>query len=89
MTPFTPLPTPKPAAGKIMIYDFTADDTSGNPAWYFVGITPSHVDEFLAALENVGVAFDITQYGKILASGEGTEPPQSVREAIYRKYSAS
>jgi len=89
MTSFTPLPTPKPVGGKILIYDFTLLDASGEPIWYIVGVAPARAEEFVAILRQPNTNVDLSLYGKILASGNGSQIPESVRQEIYKKYSVS
>lgn len=85
----TPLPTPKPAIGKIIIHEFIAKDTSDEHNWYFVAVAPSRSEEFLAAIQQPGADIDLMQYGKVLALGKGNEIPEEVRKEIYTRYAVA
>lgn len=86
MSDFTPLPTPKNKREPIMIYDFSATDETGQQAWYLLGVLVAREEAFNAAIQQKGTMIDVKQYGRILASGYGSQPPESVRQEIMAKY---
>jgi len=85
---FTPIATPKPVVGKVLIHEFVALDASGKPFWYFLSIDPSRSQEFEAAIKQAGTngEIDVTKYGEVIAAGEGSKIPDDVREEVHAKY---
>ncbi|GIH10963.1 hypothetical protein Rhe02_90300 [Rhizocola hellebori] len=79
-------PVPEHPRERFLIYDFSALDANGNSAWYFLAVPHEHSEEFLAAVEQPGDSVDITQFGRMLASGFGAQPPEYVREGVHRLY---
>lgn len=72
---------------KYNIYDFTALNAKGEKIWCFIGVPVSRSEEFLKKLnQQPCVNIDVTQYGKVLASGKGESTPESVRKEIMAKY---
>lgn len=60
--------------------------TDGSPFWAYVAIPPSRYEAFKKA-EATG-AYRLNDYGAILRSGEGQEPPGAVRQEMMDKYGA-
>lgn len=59
-------------------------DADGKPIWAYVCMKPSMVSAFKYARERGG--FDVADYGTVLESGEGAEPPSSIRIRMERDY---
>lgn len=59
-------------------------DRRGKPIWAYLCIKPSMALGFKEARARGNV--DITNYGSVLESGEGTEPPDDVKERMERDY---
>ena len=72
--------------GGFFIYDFTAHDVSGNDVWYLLAVSKSASTPFLNAIKQENVDVDVKKFGKILASGEGTKPPEDIKQDILDKY---
>jgi hypothetical protein len=58
---------------------------SGKAAWHYVLIDQVKLPAFLQVLKTG--SFDVSQYGKILYSGWGEDPPSEIVEAIKSQYS--
>lgn len=71
--------------GKILIYNFSALDTAGDPVWYLLGVPSAQSEDFLDAIQQSGDV-DIKQFGAILASGSGKHPPESICKEIHERY---
>lgn len=59
-------------------------DAAGNPIWAYLCIKPSMAAAFKAAREGGNV--DIADYGTIIESGEGEEPPEKIKLRMERDY---
>lgn len=59
-------------------------DENSNPCWAYMCIKPSMAKPFKEAREN-GI-FDIEDYGAIIESGEGLEPPDEVKRRMEHEY---
>jgi ankyrin repeat protein len=53
---------------------------SGRAAWYYVLVEPERIPAFLKAMNDKIV--NVVNYGKILLSGEGTDPPARVEKVL-------
>lgn len=56
----------------------------GEPCWAYMCIKPSMAQFFKEAREKG--AFDLEEYGTILESGEGEEPPEDIKLRMEREY---
>ena len=56
----------------------------GNPCWAYMCIKPSMAKSFKEARDK-GL-FDIEDYGAIIESGEGIDPPDEVKRRMEREY---
>ena len=56
----------------------------GNSCWAYMCIKPSMAKSFKEARESG--PFDIEEYGAIIESGEGAEPPDEVKRRMEREY---
>ena len=59
-------------------------DAENSPIWAYLCIKPSMASAFKAARERGG--FDIADYGTILESGDGEEPPANIKRRMERDY---
>jgi hypothetical protein len=59
------------------------NDSTGRPAWYFVLVDPAKKAAFRKAFTG---QVELNAYGRILASGYGTDPPADVRERMKTEY---
>lgn len=59
-------------------------DENDNPCWAYMCIKPSMAKPFKEARDK-GL-FDIEDYGAIIESGEGVEPPDEVKQRMEREY---
>jgi hypothetical protein len=57
---------------------------AGNPCWAYMCIKPSMAKSFKEAREKG--PFDIEEYGAIIESGEGLEPPDEVKRRMEHEY---
>lgn len=67
-----------------LVYLLRGKDT-GRDAWHYILIDKMKLPLFKHALATGTV--DATQYGKVLYSGWGTEPPQDIMEAVKKQFS--
>lgn len=67
-----------------LCYQVMGKDTIGKTAWYFVFVAKSMKDEFLK--HKVGDNYDISDYGKVIASGYGNEVPEDTKQILREKY---
>lgn len=56
----------------------------GKPAWHYVHVKDSLLSEFLEKTR--GGSLDVADYGEVLASGWGEDPPQDLADSIDRDY---
>ena len=61
----------------------------GQPAWYYVLLADDEdtKQKFLAQVATGSL--DVTDYGQVLKSGWGRDPPKEVKDWIHKKYSIS
>jgi hypothetical protein len=59
------------------------NDSTGHPAWYFVLVDPAKRTAFRKAFSG---QLQLNAFGRILASGYGTDPPDDVRERMKTEY---
>jgi len=69
--------------GASLIYIVRGKD-AGRPAWHFVKIDPTKLTSFKQAL--LTGSLDASEYGEILLSGWGEDPPDEVRKEVVKKY---
>jgi preprotein translocase subunit SecA len=67
-----------------LIYQTIGNDTTGNSAWYFILVDRDKKDAFLA--HTAGDAYDLAEYGKIIASGYGADIPDEIKQELKEKY---
>ncbi|PFX13095.1 Serine/threonine-protein phosphatase 6 regulatory ankyrin repeat subunit B [Stylophora pistillata] len=58
----------------------------GKPAWHYVRVQKALLPLFLRKTQ--GGSLDVADFGEVLKSGWGTDPPESVREEITEKVNA-
>ena len=56
----------------------------GKAAWHYVHVKDSLLSEFLEKTR--GGSLDVADYGEVLASGWGEDPPQELADSIDRDY---
>jgi hypothetical protein len=56
----------------------------GRPCWYYVQVEKAKLELFKARLK--GGPFPLTEYGVILYSGWGKEPPEDIQKAIKEQF---
>jgi hypothetical protein len=56
----------------------------GQPAWWYVLVDAPKLDAFYAAMESGGV--DLADYGKIVKSGYGEEPPRVIKDQMKEEF---
>jgi hypothetical protein len=68
-----------------MIYLVRAEEKpSGKPAWYYVRVhSKAKLPIFL---EKVKTGLTLTDYGDVLYSGWGTEPPEEIKAKIKEQF---
>lgn len=59
-------------------------DETKRPAWYFVCVDSPKVQAFLRAIKS-GIA-NLEEYGRVLESGYGEAPPETVVEMMRKHY---
>lgn len=59
------------------------NDSTGRAAWYFVLVDPAKKAAFRKAFSG---QVELNVYGRIVASGYGTDPPADVRERMKAEY---
>ncbi len=59
------------------------NDSTGRPAWYFLLVDPAKRAAFRKAAAD---QLELNAYGRIIASGYGTGPPEVVRERMKTEY---
>jgi hypothetical protein len=57
---------------------------NGKPAWAYMCIKPSMARAFSEA--RAKGAFDIEEFGSVIESGDGHEPPADVKQRMEREY---
>lgn len=57
----------------------------GRKAWYYVLVDPMKLSLFLKKIETGSL--NLEEYGEILISGWGTDPPETVKQRITSEYS--
>lgn len=57
----------------------------GRRAWYYVLVDPMKLSLFLKKIE-IG-SLNLEDYGEILASGWGNDPPETIKQRITSEYS--
>ena len=69
-----------------LVYLVTAKEKPTNmDAWYYVQIeSKSKVPIFLEKVKKTGL--NLTEYGKVLYSGWGTEPPEDIKAKIKEEF---
>ena len=58
-------------------------DSTGRAAWYFLLVDPAKKNAFRKAATG---ELELNAYGRVLASGYGTDPPADVRERMKTEY---
>ena len=59
------------------------NDSTGRAAWYFVLVDPAKKAAFRKAAAG---QLELNAYGRIIASGYGTDPPDDVRRRMKDEY---
>lgn len=85
---YTPSDTPKPQPEKYLIFNLSSLNPEGEPVWHFLAVPQSRMEAFRQARQSEG-NLDLSQFGKILASGKGEQPPEEVRQEVMRSYAAA
>ncbi len=67
-----------------LLYLVTGNDSSGQPAYYYILVDKPKLQPFLAAFTKDDL--ELTDYGRIIQSGYGEHPPQDVEAEIKKKY---
>jgi len=67
-----------------LIFLVRGKDVSGQRAWYYVLVDRNKRDVFSA--RNGAASVNLTDYGRILYSGFGENPPRETKEIIARDY---
>jgi hypothetical protein len=62
-------------------------DENGKPIWAYLCMKPSMASAFKCARERGG--FDIEDYGTVLESGNGEEPPAELKVRMERDYAVN
>lgn len=75
--------------GGFLIYDFSLPDGNGERNWYLFSVSPSKEAVLVEALESLGKDADLDAFGKILASGEGSNPPEAIKKQIFSHQKAN
>jgi hypothetical protein len=65
-----------------LVYLVTGVDT-GKPAWYYVQVKKAKLQLFKSRNKD---GSDLTDYGTILYSGWGTEPPENKKQKIKEQF---
>lgn len=83
-------PRPKSFADRIvnsgrLVYLVRGRDND-RPAWYYVLLDRRKVALFLGRLKSKDGSVQLLDYGKILASGWGENPPDDVKKRINTEY---
>jgi len=60
---------------KLPVYLYNAKDKEHGDCWYYIELEKNKEQQFKKAVEK-GSEFKITDYGRILTSGWGKNPPQ-------------
>lgn len=68
------------------VYLVNGTNTKGTRCWYYVLVDKAKLKKFNDVLESGKGALDVEAYGKILAFGEGSEPPASTKKELEEKY---
>ncbi|MCD6034692.1 MAG: hypothetical protein K0R63_433 [Rickettsiales bacterium] len=82
----------QPLSGKILassqrslLYCVHGTDADGNAAYYFIVVEKLKLPLFLQKIK-AGQPFSLEEYGKIIESGYGAEPPAEVRANVLRQF---
>jgi hypothetical protein len=59
------------------------NDSTGRAAWYFLLVDPAKKAAFRKAATG---QVELNAYGRVIASGYGTDPPPEVRERMKTEY---
>jgi hypothetical protein len=65
-------------------YKVNATDATGRRAYYYIIVDKLKLRQFLA-LKSDG-RYDLAEYGNIIASGYGEEPPEITKKLLKEKY---
>jgi len=60
------------------------NNAENKPIWAYLCIKPSMAEAFKAARDSGGI--DIGEYGTVLESGDGAEPPAVIKTRMERDY---
>ena len=88
--PSTPLPLSTQAMADLLctlIILCRGKDGLGKAIWAYLCIKPSMASAFKEARERGG--FDIAEYGTVIESGEGEEPPANIMLRMERDYAVN
>jgi hypothetical protein len=66
-----------------LIWRVTGKD-KGRDCWYYIQLEKSKLEMFKAKLKTD--SFELTDYGKILYSGWGAEPPENIKQKIQEQF---
>lgn len=85
-TPGLPTLSPQSVADLLctLIILCRGKDAEGKPIWAYLCMKPSMASAFRFARERGG--FDISDYGTVLESGDGEEPPEQIKKRMERDY---
>ena len=61
-------------------------EDDGQPAWYYVEVDKMKLPIFLRLCEKKTARLPLPNYGKVVAYGWGTEPPDEVKARVQREY---
>jgi hypothetical protein len=78
--------TPENELGTIITL-IKGEGENGNKQWAYLNISPFMFAEYANAIKQENV--DVSEYGEILASGEGEQPSEEIKKEMLEKYGAS
>lgn len=67
-----------------LIWRVDGPDEVGRPFWYYIMLNPVKLESFKRKIGNEEL--DLNDFGKILKSGYGTEPPPETKEQMHREF---
>ena len=67
-----------------LFYKVVATDTTNRRAYYFILLDKGKKEAFLKLTESDH--FDLKDYGTIVESGYGEEPPEEIKQRLKEKY---
>lgn len=70
-----------------LLYLVTGKDSTGQRAYYYLLVDKPKLEGFLQAFDKPGM--ELTDFGKVIVSGYGDEPPAEVDAEIKQKYGSA